>query len=289
MMKYLYSLILASAIVLLAPGCNKTNDNLSIPPEQATFAGQSSGTYFVLTNNSSFKIPVGLTTVSSSDRTINVSVTSPTGAIQGTHYTLTSSSIVIPAGKAIDSIEVKANFAQYTSGRKDTLVFTFTEPGVKGSDFNNTYRLLVRGACAENDIVLSDFLGTYANTNELLGTGPYGPYTTTISAVNQTSATTGTITVTNIFDSGWDPLVFTLDWTDPANRKVTLVAQVAGGNSGDLFGAQYDGIPYAVRPVPGGLVYGTFSYCSQTISMKMNIGVSGVGYSPTLYTVNMAR
>ena len=136
--------------------------------------------------------------------------------------------------------------------------------------------------------MLSEFIGTYANTNEVWGTSPYGPYTTTVSAVNQTSPTTGDITVTNIFDAGWDPLVFTLDWTDPANRKVTLQEQDAGGDAGTVFGAAYNGIPFAVRSVPSGAV-GTFSYCGQTIQLKMLIGVSGVGYSGSVYTVNMAK
>jgi hypothetical protein len=257
---------------MMVPGCKK-NDNLHIPPELVTFTGQKSGTYFVLTANSSYKIPVGLTTVSDKDRTITVNVTSPTGAVEGTHYTIPNKTIVIPAGKAVDSIVVKGILAPYAAGRKDTLVFTFAEPGIKSGEFNNTFKLFVRGACSENDIVLSEFIGTYANTNEVWGTSPYGPYTTTVSAVNQTSPTTGDITVTNIFDAGWDPLVFTLDWTDPANRKVTLQEQDAGGDAGTVFGPQYNGMPFAVRSVPSGAV-GTFSYCGQTIQLKMLIGVS---------------
>src|SRR4051812_39264612 len=197
MMKTLYSLFLASLVIMMAPRCTKTNDNLHIPPELVTFTGQKSGTFFVLSNNSTFKIPVGLTTVSNTDRTITVNVTSPTGAVEGTHYTITKKTIVIPAGKVVDSIEVKGILAPYAAGRKDTLIFSFADQGIKSGDFNNTYKLFVRGGCSETDIVLSDFIGTYANTNEVWGTSPYGPYTTTVSAVKQTSATTGEITVTN--------------------------------------------------------------------------------------------
>ncbi|HEU4469798.1 MAG TPA: hypothetical protein VFR58_01825 [Flavisolibacter sp.] len=285
-----YSLVLA-CVVFFGTGCEKTNDNLSIPPEQATFLGATGDTYFVTTPNSSKKIAVGVTTASATDRTLNITVTSPTGAVQGTHYTLTSSTVTIPAGKVVDSIEVRGVLAQYQTGRKDTLIFTFTEPGVPASQFNGSYKLLLRGPCFEGDVDLNAMIGNYNNTNETWGTSPYGPYQTRITAVNSTSATTGTITVANIFDSGWNPLVFTLDWTDPANRRVTLAAQVAGGNSGDSFGATYNGIPYAVRPVPAsaGSLVGTFSACNGTITLRMQIGVSGVGFSGDIYTVNMAR
>jgi len=97
--------------------------------------------------------------------------------------------------------------------------------------------------------------------------------------------------VANIFDAGWNPLVFTLDWTDPANRKITLAAQVAGGNAGNSFGAAYNGQPYAVRSVPASLGgdVGTFSYCQQKLVLKMLIGIANVGFASDIYTVNMAR
>jgi hypothetical protein len=279
------SITLLSSVILLGLGCKKTNDNLSIPPEQATFTGKTFDTYYVLNATSIYKVPVGVTAVSSSDRTIKVNVTSPTGAVLGTHYTLSSTTITIPAGKAIDSITVKGVLAQYAGGRKDTLIFTISEPGVPASDFNKTFKLLVRGACFEGDIVLTELLGDYDNTNEDFG-GPYGPYTTTITAVNQLTATTGTITVANIFDNGWNPIKFTLDWTDPANRKVTLVQQAGIGDAGTINPA-YAGEDITVKPFTGQT--GTFSYCNSTISLKMQVGVTGLGFFPSLYTVNMAR
>ena len=277
----------AAAIVMV--GCKK-EDKVVTPPSEAHFANQSSGNYSVSAPNVTYKVPVGVTAVSSQPRTINVSITSPTGAVAGTHYTAPSS-ITIAGGKAIDSLEIKGVYSQYTSGRKDTLIITLKDADLKASSYNSTFILVVRGACFEGGVVLADFMGDYNRTNEDWGGSPYGPYKTTITAVNQTSATTGTITVANIFDNGWSPLVFTLDWTDPANRKITLVAQVAGGNAGDSFGPAYNGIPYAVRSVPaslGGFV-GTFSYCNQTLVLKMLVGISGVGYAPDIYTVNMAR
>jgi hypothetical protein len=282
-------LFLLFGVVLFA--CKK--QDITIPAEQAHFTNQTSGNYTMANANTTFKIPIGLTSVSSSPRTVNITVTSPTGAVQGTHYTLSTSSLVIPAGKAVDSIEVKGVFSQYTTGRKDVLVFKIEETGagVKGASYNNTYTLNLRGPCFEGAVTLSDFLGEYKKTNETWATGPYGPYTTRVSAVNPLTATTGTITVENLFNAGWSPLTFTLDWTDPNNRRVTLVTQNAGGDAGSVFGATYNGQPFGVRPVPasaGGEV-GTFSICNQTIQLKMQIGIFGVAYHTAIYTVNMAR
>ena len=276
-------------VVLFA--CKK--EEVTIPVELAHFTEKNSGNYTMANANTTFKIPVGLTSVSTAPRTVNVTVTSPTGAVQGTHYTLSTTSLTIPAGQAVDSIEVKGVFSQYQSGRKDVLVFKIEETGtgVKPTTYNNTFTLNLRGPCFEGDVTLADFLGEYKNTKEVWGSDAYGPYTTKVSSVTPLTATTGTITVENIFDNGWQPLVFTLDWTNPANRRVTLVTQNAGGNAGSSFGATYAGLPYGVRPVSAaaGSQVGTFSICNQTITLRMQVGIFGVGYAGDIYTVNMAR
>jgi hypothetical protein len=277
------------SLVIMMASCKK-EDKVQTAPTQAHFTNQSSGTYIISAPGVTYKVPVGVTTVSSAPRTINVTITSPTGAQQGTHYTAPTS-IVIPAGKAVDSLVIAGVYNQYTNGRRDTLIITLQDADLKASSYNSKFTLIVRGPCAETDIVLAEFMGDYANTTETWGTSGYGPYQTSITAVNQTSATTGTITVSNIFDSGWDPLVFTLDWTDPAHRKITVAQQVAGGNAGVNFGPAFDGQPYAVRSVPASLGgdVGTFSYCHQTLVLKMLIGIAGVGFDSDIYTVNMAR
>lgn len=269
-------------------GCKK-EETITIPEEQISFLGETGATYTVAAPNTSFKVQVGTTNVATVDRTFTISVSSNTGAASPAQYTLNKTTITIPAGKATDSIEVRGNFDAYQSGRKDTLIFNITQAG-KEPGFNSTYKLALRGPCFEGDVDLNLLLGTYSKTVETIGTGaPYGPYTTTISKVQQLSPTTGTITVTNIFDDGLSPVTFTLDWTNPAARRVTLVTQNAGGNAGNAFGGAYDGIPYGIRPVPGGTTVGTFSICTQTLILRMQIGIFGVGYSSSLYTVNMAR
>lgn len=285
MRKIFYGCLLAT-IAVFGPGCKKTNDNLTVPPELATFAGQKTGTLQILANNQSYKIPVGVTTVSASPRTIHVSVSSPTGAVAGTHYTLASTTVTIPAGKAVDSLEVKGLLAPYTTGRKDSLIFKITEPGVAASEFNNTFTLILRGPCFEPNIVLSEMLGDYTNSNENGPGGPYGPYTTSIISATQVSPTTATIKVANIYDAGWNPITFTLDWTNPAARKVTLDPQTGIADAGTLSSA-YAGMQVSVGPYPGQT--GTFSYCNQTLTIKMQLGVVGLGVFTTPYTLSMAR
>jgi hypothetical protein len=137
-------------------------------------------------------------------------------------------------------------------------------------------------------INMDDFLGDFDNTNETFG-GPYGPYTTSVSAVTPTGATTARITVENIWDNGWGPIDFDVDWTDSENPTVTVVAQdpIPGSDAGD-FNPAYAGIPANVRPFAAGPV-GTFSACDNTLTLKMQLGVSGLGYFPNIYTVIMER
>ena len=267
-------------------GCKK-EDAITIPPEQVHFLGETAGSYTIVVPNSSFKVKVGVTTVSNVDRTFTISVSSPTGAASPAQYTLSKTSITIPAGKAIDSIEVKGNFAAYQSGRKDTLVFNITQAG-KEAGFNSTYKLALRGPCFEGDVDLNLLKGDYAKSNEDFGGAPYGPYTTSITAVSNTSPTTGTITVANIFDAGWGPIKFNLDWTNPNNRTVTLIQQSGIANAGTL-SPTYAGRDVSVRAFAGAAGVGTFSICNQTLVLKMQLGVTGVGFFTDLYMVDMKR
>jgi hypothetical protein len=278
-----------AAVVLLliafGAGCKKS-DVVILPPTAAHFMNQTFGTYFITAPGVVYKVPIGVTTVSDKDRTVNISVSSPTGAVQGTHYSVPST-LTIPAGKAVDSLVVQGVYDQYTSGRKDTLVFIIEngKDGIGGS-FNDTFRLALRGSCFEGDVDLNLLLGDYNKTTEVFGTQPYGPYTTSIISVNPIDATSGEITVSNIFDFGWNPITFLLDWSDPNNRTVTLVQQSGIGDAGTL-DPSLGGLDISVRPY-GGQV-GTFSACKEKITLVMQVGVTGLGWSSDLYTVTMVR
>src|SRR6476620_1848155 len=105
-----------TAVVLLliafGAGCKKSNDVI-IPPTAAHFMNQTFGIYFVTGPGVVYNLPIGVTTVSDKDRTVNISVSSPTGAVQGTHYTIDP--VVIHAGKAIDSMTIHGAYNLYTS------------------------------------------------------------------------------------------------------------------------------------------------------------------------------
>jgi hypothetical protein len=192
----------------------------------------------------------------------------------------------------IDSLEIKGVLARYLSGKKDTLILTISQPDVTPSDYNRTLRLVLRGPCFEGDVSRSLLLGAF-KAIEVFGTNaPYGPYNTTIPSFTTTSPTTGVITVTNIWDNGWGPIQFNVDWTDPANRIVTVVSQAAipGSNAGDL-NSTYAGQTVAVRAflTPTAANTGTFSACNSTFTLRMQLGVTGVGFFGSVYTVNLKR
>lgn len=284
---YFLSVCMIAMILLTINACKKTEEPAR--PEQVHFMGANSGSYTITAPGVVYKIPIGLTTTSGSSKTIRVSVTSKTGALEGTHYSLNTKTLTIPAGKAIDTIVVSGVFAQYQGGRKDTLVFTVEGDGVAKSTFNNTFTLVMRGPCFEGEIsdpgAINAIRGTYANTREDWGGGAYGPYTTTISAATLTSSTTATITVTNIFDFGWGPITFNLDWTNINDRKITLVQQTGIAAASTAFGAGQAG---TIQVGPHAQV-GTFTYCNQVLTLRMRIGVTGAGYNPDLYEVILRR
>lgn len=273
-------------------GCKK-DVPLEIPQQFAHFNGMQSGTYAVTAPGIVYKIPLGLTTPTDAERKINITVTSPTGAVAGTHYTLSKTSFVLPAGKVADTLVVTASYSQYTAGRKDTLLIDIagSESGtVSALEENSRFTLVVRGPCFEGEIAaaLQDLLGDYNNTRDTLSSAfTYGPYKTTVKSATLLTPSTAKIVIANLYDEGWNDLTFTLDWSDMSDRKLTLSTQNAGGNAGNTFGASYNGMPYGIAPVTG--MTGTFSYCDQTLTIKAHIGIFNVGYAPNIYTVKMRR
>ena len=282
---FLYLTIILSTFSVVLAGCSKEED-MAIPPQVPFFMQNSGkGDYTIATPTTTFKIPVGLTAASNSETTVNISVNSTTGATQGTHYTLNKTTLTFPAGVVTDTIVVTGAYNQYLSGRKDTLVFSITNDKGVTSTLKSSYTLAIAGPCFEGDVNLNSFLGAWT-TNEVFGTSAWGPYQTTVTAVNQLTPTTGTISVRNLYDSGWNPVTFLLDWTDPANRTVTLATQTGIGNAGTV-NSTYEGRDLQVRAFAGQV--GTFSACNKTITLKMQVGVVGLGYFGSLYTVELTK
>ena len=239
--------------------CKK--DNTINTPVLSEFATPTAiGKYFVKDDpNSVFKIPVGITTVSNKPRTVTFSVSSPTGAVEGQQYNLGTTSIIIPAGTAQDSISLKGIFEGYASGRVDTLIFTITGGDVSTFTGYAIYKVVMRQYC---DVILSDLEGDYS----AIDNGTYGPYSVSIvpGGSAYTSATTGTFQLDNLWDVGVPTLVtVTLDWADPANFS-TSIADQEYADVYDLW-------------VSGDGAAGSFSSCDQTFTFKYTLYFKSTG------------
>lgn len=290
-MKKLKSLALGLLVggTLFMAGCDKTKEYPVVtPPTQAHFMNKTNLTYQVLVANSSFKIPVGVTTASNVDRQVTISITSTTGATAGVEYTVPNNVVTIPAGKVVDTFVIQGNLAKFLNDEKETLKLAISEPSIAPSDYNDTLTLVMRGPCFEGNVDLNAFLGNWSAVESFGGGSPYGPYATTISAVTPVTATSGVITVTNLWDNGWEPISFVLDWTDAQNRTATVISDpsIAGSDAGDLNGG-YAGTTISVRPFAGNP--GTFSACNNTFTLRMQLGVTAVGWFGGLYEVKLKR
>jgi hypothetical protein len=298
-MKFIKNLSLSAmaGLMLLLASCDKTKPyEIVTPSSEAHFIGKDVQVYAVETDPvPAYNVVIGTTDVSDKDRVVKFKITSPSGAVAGTQYTISGvgadgiGSVTIKAKEALASVTVQAIYSAYTTGRKDSLIFNIIESDVKPAGFLNPMILVLRGPCFEGSVNLNELLGDYLNTNEDFGGTLYGPYATAISAVSSSSATSGTITVDNIYDFGWAPITFKLDWSDPANRTVTLDQQegLAGGSTLGLD----DTYQVMVRAFEGEV--GTFSGCTQKLTLKMQVGAKDATgaelWAPSLYIVELAR
>src|SRR5215510_7847834 len=103
-MKRLISLttcLVGIGAILFINGCNKNKEyDIKDPGSYVHFIGAKSQSYIMNVNPApKYTINLGTTNVSSTDRTVTYKITSPTGAVAGTHYTVTPATITIPAGQ----------------------------------------------------------------------------------------------------------------------------------------------------------------------------------------------
>lgn len=272
------NLCLALFLMAMCASCKKSND-LTIPPGAVHFMRPASGTYFITASGGAFKIPIGVSTVSAQDRTVNISVNSPTGAIEGTQFTLSSHTITIPAGQSVDSIALNGIFSAYPVGRRDTLIFTITGgdlPTLVGSE---VYTLVLQKYC---DVDLNTLLGDYANTYDK-DPKAYGPYTVTVVSATATGPTSAALVIKNLGDYYFGPfgpgdltydtgVTVNIDWSDPANFFTNFPTQSLGSIP-----------PYGVS-TSSAAGKGTFSSCDNTISVSYTTNVAAGSFG-TVVTV----
>lgn len=217
-----------------------------------------------------YKIPVGLTKIPEGSRTVAVSIVSPSGAASPAQYSINKTSFTFDANHIIDTMIVSGVFTEYQGGRKDTLKFSFTNPSDGIPTLKNSFQLVLRGPCLEEDIAFADLLGDYQTYED----GSYGPYVSTITAASAVSATSSKATISNIFEQSIAAeAIFTYD--TPGNFTVTIASQGTQYTSG--------GLPLMVRTASPG----TFQYCSQSFSLPMELYTSAK--TVALWTMTMSR
>jgi len=289
-MNKIFKTFLAGLAIVSLASCKKNNyvidkDALTVP-EYAQFIlpGYAPRDYFIDNSGTSeYKIPVGFTNVSNADRTIEISYTSPTGAVAGTQYTAPTS-IVVKAGEALSSIAVKGLFAGYNGGRVDSLkvkVGTLTG-GAKSMTGKDSVWLIMRQYCAITNFE-TQFGGSYTNTME----PSYGPYTTTVSNVVPTATGKANADIANLYDYGGF-VVGNFDWSTVGNNKLTIPAKYTGVN------VSSGGTDYQLWIKTNSASKSTFSACDNTITvyidaMAYTMAGTFAGNFSSNYKIVMAR
>lgn len=224
------------------------------PPAEALFPAATKvlDYYVEAAQSSNFKIPVGITNVSDKDRTVTVSVSSPTGATEGNQFTVAAKTVTIPAGKALDSITIKGIYTAYASGRRDTLVFTIVSgTDVTVADYLTEQKVALQQYC---DVVLTDFSGVYSaqdySGGELFG-DPYFVQLTPGTAAGET----GFVMIEDLWAIPGYSFKVKLDWRSAADLNTEIEAQ-------DWF---EDPIQGPLKLIPGSK--GKFSSCKNTFSI----------------------
>lgn len=268
-LKSYYFFIASISMSVFFLSCKK--DNSVYTPVLSEFVNSGTlGKYFIKDDPGSvFKIPVGITTISNSPRTITFEVSSPTGAVDGQEFVLGTSSIIIPAGTAVDSIALQGKYSAYNGGRVDTLIFSITGGDVAAFNSSAKYSVVLQQYC---DVDLDSFLGTYSNCfdNE-----NYGPYEINVLSSTATGPTTGYLMVENLWDAGGaTPVRVNLDWSDPSN----FTTYVPTGQ------ALYDDPDYGPAKVaPDGT--GIFTSCNVSFTFIYEVYVDGNTFGTTSTTM----
>ncbi|HEY4150153.1 MAG TPA: hypothetical protein VGM41_14540 [Chitinophagaceae bacterium] len=281
-MKNILRIAFVAVVALSVNSCKKNNVSVDkdpplSAPTNAEFspATKSFAALYYVQSGSVYAIPVGLTNVSNTDRTVSFTYSSAT-AVAGQQYNAPAS-LTIKAGTALDTLRLAGIAAGEPLGRSDVLKIKISGdiPGVYQRD---SIVITLKHYC---DVVLSSFTGAYNNSYDDDGFGPYGPYTPTITGVTSTGPTSGTITVANFaYGELGDPTLpikINLDWSNPANFTATIPTQTISNSYG----------PYGAVTITGILGTNTFSSCDNTFNLSYTMYVAAGSFGDI--TTVMAR
>jgi len=276
---------------ILSMGLSSCKKNTAVVPPTFTAVSfvnsPGVGSYFVRSNNAPFLIPIGITTVSSSDRTIPVTITSKT-AVAGTQYSTAPTSVTIKAGAYQDTIRFSGLFSGYPSTRKADTITVKLGGGYAFVNGQDTYQFTTQGYC---DVVQANLIGAYTRTLDYYpatnGAPSASTYTCTIANWTPLTATTATVLLQNFnstLDNGFGPfaptdpgttgLTATLNWTNPSSFTITIASQ-------NFVAHLYT---YGQSTISGS---GTWSSCDQKFTITATVKVSAGSFSPE--TIVMLR
>ncbi len=277
---------MAVTIVLIS-SCNKNDPyELVTPGEFVHFLGAKSQSYILNVNPApKYQLTVGTTDVSTASRTVTYKLTSPTNAVQGTHYTISPATLTIPAGQATATIDIQGIYSEYATGRKDTLIFTLVNPSINPATFSDTIRLAIKGPCLDGDLVATPpftLIGTYPNTNDNGIFGASGPYAASVVSVTPLTAITARAVINNVWDFGFGNINFILDWTNPLNTFTKVESPTVTTANAGVFNPAYNGFQIVVRDHPSpGTASNKFSVCTGKLFLRYQFGV----YNPATSTI----
>lgn len=276
-MKYLNKTVIYSFLALLIfASCKKNNIAVDKDPiispsyAEVAFADLTPKLYSIGQSGNTFSIPIGVTSTSSVDRTVQISYTSTTGASNGTHFNAPTT-LTLKSGQAVSSLTLSGIYSQYSTGRIDSVKVKLTGGDVNLFKGKDSIIVVLQQYC---DVVLPDLAGDYANTNEYNSAGAfsYGPYTASLTNVVSTGATTATASLVNLYDDGWNDITCTLDWTNPASFKLTIPLQPTGKAYGSATAT-------SVRT--SSAKASTFSSCNQEFQIYIDLVDATTGVAST--------
>lgn len=258
--KNILSAVMLGGFAIIINSCGKEKE-FTPSIENALFSNaNTTGLYFVTEDpETKFTIPIGISAIPKQDRTVQLSLTSPTGAVEGQQYNFGMNSVTIPAGTTSADVLLKGIFAGYPTGRKDTLVFKISGGDLPAMSSSSSYTVVVQKYC---DVEMAEFTGTYVCQDYYNNAPDGGPYEVELTpgAVGA-DGTSGKISVLGLWGS---PVPFNVDlnWKDPADFKTSIATQ-----------------PFLVHPTYGQSTIrpngsGTFSSCDNTFRISYEVTVA---------------
>lgn len=254
MRKYVY-LFLG---LLALSSCSEEEAEIYSDSSLSYFTNGVSGKYYVQETGNSFDIEVGVTDVSSVNRSFVVTIDDASTATTD-EYTI-GNSLMIPAGSNIGVVSIVGDYNSIVNGSSLILNLTNVE-GSEVASFDNSYTLNLFQYC---DFIRDDFLGSW-NADEDDGAFTY------------TSTFTAGVAENEIIMSylwGADPSSTTTVFFDDSNPS-NFVLDFPGYEDNYL----YDNATYGAAYIDSG--YGTFDACNQVIDMYFTVRVSAGTFAET--------